>query len=296
MFSELDWKPIEFVVPAMPVAVKTQNESGKKVKKTDAMGNIVQDHRIIPKERPRMSYRSPKASGGIIDAVRQQYGASSDEFTAFHKGKPIVYTSENTTKFEAWIRKYFFNIYPSNLGIKNKNKYMQVDEIFLGCQRPNETAPCTLFRTNADFKSCKECLYRRKNLALDLEIFVKNDHHLDGDNVVKIVLDALNHVCFYDDGQFILKKAQMFFWAKEEHLKIKIGVVPPFFKQGNLCAGYAFRQLPVEIAKSYVEYLGKNCLMSDQFQDFIDYLDRCDRRAYIKNITLGLLKKKTEVK
>ena len=159
---------VSFIVPAMSFDVMTKNAAGKRVPKIGKDLRVQTVEKIIPKERPRFS----------------RVG-----------GKVHTFTPKGTSDFEAWIRRHFFLAYPSSGGVYWQGKGWPVADQFLGCRWWNEQRPCTRFCQGKDFLDCQACTMRRKNLGLALEVHLKDDRHMDLDNIIKIVLDALNSVC-----------------------------------------------------------------------------------------------------
>lgn len=271
-----EWGQLTFTVPAMSVDVYTKNKvTGKRVKKTDKQGRVVSTSKIIPKERPRFSVKKVKAKGG-------------EKFVGH------VRSGERTVDFESWIRKKFFEKYPGNCGVYVKKKAVAVHSVYLGCRWYGEDSPCTRYRKGADFLDCQVCRYRRKNLGLSLRVFLKDERHLDLDNVVKVVLDALEKVCFYNDSQFVRKQVDLFPNAESERLEVTVSVIPTGFSQGSLVGAYTINRLSVDEASDYINKLYSVCalpIMGDSFKDFLRYLGRCDERKYIGPLVESLLKK-----
>jgi len=261
-FIEEEWTPLSFTVPAMSVDIHTVDKvTKKKVKKRDASGNVLSDERIIPKERPRSARTK--------------------------RGKVVVYSSENTVNFEKWIRTNFFNKYKGSVGTYYKGKPIPVHSIFLGCREYGEKVPCAKYRQGRDFLDCQVCSYRRRNLALTLDVFLKDDRHIDLDNVCKIVLDALNKVCFYDDNQFIYKELKLNPYAEEERLEIKMGVLQPHFHKGSLGGVYPIKTLPIKQASEYIKGIATE-IQTRSLDDFFSYLRRCDKRKYVEGVIAEL--------
>lgn len=248
------WPSLQFDVPAMSVPVYTRDKhTGARVKKTDAAGCVLTASRIIAKERPRFSSKSHS-----------------------------VYSPENTASFEKWVRKHFFKAFPGSCGVYYKGKPWPVHTTFLGCRKYGQVSECDKYRKGRDFLDCRVCTHRRKNLSLCLYVFIKGERHLDLDNVIKIVLDSLNKVCFYDDSQFVVKHVEMVPYASEERLSIQIRVLPETFHSGrSLVGAYSINKLSEKDALSYISSLsqwGKDCVPDG----FYDYLLRCDNRKFIK--------------
>jgi len=251
------WPYISFYVPALAVPVYTVNAFKKKVVKKDAMGKPVMDSRIIPKERPRFG--------------KTKYG------------KSVTYTAPNTVSFEKHIRKCFFEACPGTHGIYYKGNPFPVHSMFLGCRCYNDDAPCIRFREGRDFLDCQVCSFRRKNLSINLNVFIKDDRQLDLDNVLKIALDALNKICFYDDTQFVVKKVFLIPYAEKEYLHIKLNVVDPVFNMGSFIGGYNIKKLAVPAAIEYINNIREHIKVGD-LNAFNAYLRRCDKRKYIEKL------------
>lgn len=258
-------KIVEWIVPGMSVDVYTKDKiTGKRVKKRDVNGKVVSVTKIMAKERPRFALTQKKDVFGKI------------------KFQKRVYSTSNTTDFESWIRTNFFKKYRSNYGVcTKKGKTIPVHEYFIGCMRYGKDVPCTDFRTGQDFKSCKNCKDRRKNLRLDLLVFLKDERHIDLDNIVKIVLDAMNSVCFFDDTQFTVKHVMLVPYAKQEQLAIRIYEQPVQWVNGSLVGNYPLHNLLVKDAREYVNYLYGVLGLSRYKDEFKDYLKRCDKRNLI---------------
>lgn len=239
----------------MSVDIFSKNkETGKRIKKTDALGNVMSTERIIPKGRPRFSMKTRH-----------------------------TYTPESTHDFEHWIRRKFFDAYPGNCGVYYKKAPFPVHSLYLGCRKIAEDRPCLRYRQGSDFLDCQVCLHRRKNLCLFLDIFLKDDRHLDLDNVVKIVLDAMNKVCFYDDGQFVVKDVCLYPFAEQEHLDVSFMSKPVQFVGGSLVGGYAIYRLPIKEAAEYVQAVAAT-VEAKEFDLFLAYLRRCDHRKYVEQL------------
>jgi len=256
------WPVLKFTVPAMSCDVYTKNKiTNKRVKKIGSNGQVVTVKKIIPKERPRFSSKSKS-----------------------------VFTPENTSSFESWIRNKFFEAYPGNCGVYVKNKAVPVHSAFLGCRTYGENVPCLKYRKGRDFLDCQVCQYRRKNLILNLNVYLKDERHLDLDNVVKIVLDALEKVCFFNDSQFVVKHVELIPHSEKEKLEIEIGVLPVTFKKGSLVGGYPISRLSVKEASDYITNFKNEFLMgADKVPELLEYLLRCDKRKYITLLAEGLL-------
>jgi len=125
-----------------------------------------------------------------------------------------------------------------------------------------------------------------------LKIYFKDEKICDIDNVIKIVLDALNSTCFYDDSQFILKEAKAYYNAIGEQIDISISKLSTTFEEGCLKAGYSFKKLSVKEALDYITFLIKSsAIVESSFFDFISYLRRCDGRKYVGELTVAYLKR-----
>jgi hypothetical protein len=257
MHAEVVWKPVEFTIPVMEVPVFTKDVTGKKVRKRNDRGGFVVDHRIMPKERPRFS-----GSG--------------------------VYSSPVTENFEKWIRQAFFKKYPGSYAVFYKGKPKPVDEYFLGCQRFGELKPCTRFRSGANFLDCQVCPYQRRNLGIDAMVYLRDDRAIDLDNILKVILDSLNKVCFYDDHLFIHKHIDVVTYAKDERIEVSMTVLSTIFASDSLIAGYKIKRLSVHESLAYIKYL--KTIMNTESGIFLAYLSRCDKRAYIQNRTIKDLK------
>jgi len=264
------WAPLVFTVPAMSFDVYTK-KNGKRVKKLDERGQVITTEKIIPKERPRFSVRTKR--------VQTASGFENKSFGHAH-------SAENTVGFESWVRKKFFEAYPGNCGVYYKNKPLPVHSLYLGCRWYGEETPCTRFRKGKDFMDCQVCRYRRKNLVLGLKVFLKDERHLDLDNVLKIVLDAMEKVCFYNDSQFVRKNVELIPYAKSERLEVTFSVLPTTcnIKEGSVIGGYSINKLSVKEASEYIGELTFNLGPSGWW---VDYLARCDKRKYIKGLTHG---------
>jgi len=254
---------VSFVVPAMSFDVKTTNAQGKKVNKIGPDGKVLTVEKIIPKERPR--------------------------FGRAKSGKTHTFTPQGTADFEAWIRRHFFQAYPSGGGVYWDGRGWPVNDYFLGCQWYGENCPCTRFKGVKDFLDCQNCTFRRKNLSLTMEVHLKDERHLDLDNMIKIVLDALNRVIFYDDTQFITKTVSLVPYSAEgEHIKIDIQAVPTQFVSGSIVGGYAIKRMVVDKARAYIKYLWKNISQAttpnQATAELAAYVRRCDGRKYVDDI------------
>ena len=256
-----DWGHLTFTVPAMSVDIFTKNKlTGKRVRKLGENGQVMSAERIIPKERPRFSTKNK-----------------------------VAYSATNTTNFESWIRKKFFETYPGTCGVYYKKKPLPTHSVFLGCRWYHEDVPCTRYRRGADFLDCQVCAYRRKNLVLHLRVFLKDERHLDLDNVVKVVLDALEKVCFFNDSQFVRKQVELFPYAESERLEISLSVLPVFFSNGSLVGGYSINKLSVDDASDYINNFKNQFLIGkDVIGDLVSYLLRCDSRKFIKTLPVVL--------
>lgn len=253
------WQPIRFNVLAMDVPVYTKDAQGKRVRKRDETGAVITDKRLIPKERPR---------------------------SALVQGKIKTHTASNTLEFEKWIRRKFFDHYPGNCGVYYKGKPMGVHSVFVGCEFFSEPdQACTRYRDGPDFIQCRNCSYRRRNLGLDLDIFLDDDRSLDVDNIIKVVLDSLNKVCFYDDSQFIRKSANLYTNAETEHMTVSITPLSHVFELNCLRAGYKISSLTVEDAGAYIKFLYANVIKNAVDRTgFFNYIRRCDKRAYTNKL------------
>lgn len=245
---------ISFYVPAMAVNVRTA--SGKKsVIKKDALGNNARDYRIIAKERPR-STRGGK-----------------------------TYTPQNTKKFESHIRDHFFKEFPPDYGIikevGGKNQTLPIHSIFLGCSEYGTGTPCTKYRKEVN--ACKVCKDRRKNLDISVVARLKNDRHIDADNILKIVLDALEGVCFYNDTQFYHKEIVVVPYAQEEGLVVSMQERPVDVLDGSVVCAYPVENMRVDTAKSYVKAILQG-LEKEQRNTALDYFCRRDSRKYLQEL------------
>lgn len=264
--KQVIWKPIKFIVPAMRIPVYTKDKlTKKKIKKKDAMGMQIYDTRIIPKERPR--------------------------FSKNNQGRTVVHSAPATEAFEKWIRDCFFKEYPGSHAVFYHGKAIPVDDYFLGCQHMLENVTCQRFRSGKDFLDCQMCQYRRRNLKLTAIVKLRDERVLDLDNILKIVLDAMNHVCFYDDSQFIEKHIELVQCAEEEQIEIEMSVLPNIFKYYSLRAGYSLKKLPVNESLKYIDYLKEHKIITTKNEGrFLAYLQRCDKRAYVKKQTITNIK------
>jgi len=262
---------VDFIVPAMAVPVMTTNAAGKKVVKRDHTGKAIVSYKVLAKERPR-------------------FGTSK-------RGVHITYNTQKTVDFESWIRRAFFNAYPGQGGVWYKGKAWPVHNQFIGCSSSGfqKCTVCTKFRQGKDFLDCQVCDSRRKNLSLCVEVHLKDERHIDLDNIVKIVLDSLNKVCYFDDTQFCMKKVILVPYAKEEHLRVKIGWVAPFYKSGSLVGIFSIKNMKVADAKEYAKILithfcgNKDEIVKESFDKLIAYLQRCDGRNYIATLEKEML-------
>ena len=254
---EISWPTLVFDVPSMSADVYTTVKVGgksRKVKKTDPLGRVLSTERVFAKERPRFT----------------------------KKGR--VFSSVRTTDFESHIRRHFFETYDSNFGVYYKKKPRGVHKFFLGCQKFGKETACTAYREGRDFLDCQVCNYRRKNLTINLLVYQKDDRAVDLDNMLKIVLDALNKVCYYDDAQFAEKTVKLVPYAKEEHLEVQIGVKEVIFENGSLIGGYNLKKLPVNEATLYLsEILWHHIQMRDN-EAYQDFVRRCDNRKYVEKV------------
>lgn len=247
---------IEFKVPAMSADVYT-SVGGKRKKKVDGFGHVVTTERVFAKERPRFS-------------------------------KGHVFSSQRTSDFESHIRRHFFDKYPSDAGVVRNGKIAQVSKMFLGCWKLGEP-DCTSFRTGIE--GCKKCPYRRRNLCADIKVYQKDARALDLDNVLKIVLDALNGVCYYDDSQFIRKHIEGFFYSEEEYLEVCLSVQPEFVKEGVVLGAYDLSKLSITEAEKYLASLCKTVRDDVPYKNvLLAWAKRCDSRKYIQKIEQELLK------
>lgn len=253
---------IAFMVPAMSVDIMTR-VGKRRVAKTNAVGQVLSTAKLIPKERPRFTKQGH------------------------------AFTSGRSSAFEAWIRKCFFKTYPGSIGVLWNGRGWPLHSEFVGCQkRGAENISCTDYRNKNEFVACKNCVHRRKNLRLDLDVYLADDRHLDLDNLIKITLDALNRVCFYDDGQFVEKHAYLYHHTTEQ-MRVSITQVEPHVV--NLAdglvwvGGYPIWKMPVTEAEAHARYLidiiaNTHGIAKDRV---FDYLMRCDGRAYINKIRNG---------
>jgi hypothetical protein len=251
-----------FEVPAMSVDVMTKNPlTGKKMVKRDDQGRPISVEKILPKERPRFGHTK--------------------------KGVPITFNTSHNIDFEEWIRHAYFQAYHSSCGVICNGKPWGTSNVFLGCQWLGEDHPCDRFRKGKDFEECKKCIYRRKNLSLVLGVYLKDDRHLDLDNLLKIVLDALNKVCYYDDMLFVDKRVLYIpYSAQKEHLTVAIAVLPEHLKDGSLVGGYSFKGLSATAAEQYATFLLEmpHTGIHANKKTFVEYIERCDGRTYISKL------------
>jgi hypothetical protein len=257
---------ISFIVPAMSFDVKTKNSDGKKVNKLGTDGRVKSVEKIIPKERPR-------------------FGRAAN-------GRTMTYTPKDTHDFEAWIRRHFFRTYPSSGGVWSGGRGWPVADQFLGCRWLGEKQPCQRFKAGKDFLDCQACTNRRKNLALNLEVHLKDERHLDLDNMIKIVLDALNRTFFYDDTQFVRKKVALVpYSVLGEHLNVQVSVLPTQFIAGSILGGYSIKNMVIEKAQAYIKTMWDTLCSSGKYtpeqatEELVAYVQRCDKRKYVE--TLG---------
>jgi Holliday junction resolvase RusA-like endonuclease len=230
MFDE-----VEFVIPAMKVAVKTK-VGKRKVMKRNPDGTPIYDYRIFAKERPRFARRG---------------------------GKAFVYNNPNTENFEKHIRLH----YPTD-----KHHY-------LGCRVYNEKECCKNFSVS----NCKGCKSRRKNLGIDIKVYLRDERHIDLDNILKIVLDALDKVCFFDDTQFAIKRIELIPNTEIEHLSVRLYAFNPYFVDGIPVGLYTLKNLPVEFAMAHIKDLFGR---TGNEEAFIAWVKRVEDRKQV----LGFLK------
>jgi len=260
MILKEPWEPIEFTISAMKFPVYTTNKlTGKKVIKKDDTNRQLFSEKIVSKERPRFSKRGQ------------------------------TFTAPNTVAFEKHIRKCYFEKYPSNNGVMNGGKIEPVGTQYLGCKLFSEQKPCTNFLATKDFAVCKKCVQRRKNLAVDLTVYLTDSRHLDLDNILKIVLDGLEHCFFYNDSQFALKKIALVPYAETERIECKFSALPVEFSQGSLKNNYAIKSLVREQA---IEYVKDICsyYIPDKETEFSQYLIRINSRKFIKETFFNFMK------
>ena len=245
---------IYFEVDAIPIKVKSRNKiTGKLVNKLSDRGLPVYAKRIIPKGRPRFAYSK--------------------------SGKKITYTPENTSSFEKHIKDCFFKEYgDSGKGIINDGKIYLSSNFFLGCKKFGDNKRCVDFRKGRNFEYCKKCKYRRKNLSIELTVMLKDNRHIDGDNILKVVLDSLNRVCFYDDTQFCRKFVEIIPNCDEEKLCVNIGVVKENLRLGSLVGGYDVLKFGSDDAKRYVLSLLDRDI---NIKELLNYFRKIDKRKYL---------------
>lgn len=242
------WHKLELTIPAMKFPVKTKNKITKKTEnKKDAFGTIIYSEKIVPKERPRFNSHTGHA-----------------------------HSAPNTVAFEKHIRQQFFKQYPSNNIVKTTKGMEQVGRTFLGCKQYGNTTPCYLFKQG--FKDCKTCKYRRKNLKITTKVFLIDDRHIDLDNVLKIILDALEHVCFYNDSQFAYKQIELIPFAQSERIESVMETLPVEFSDNSLKHAYAIRQLPMKLALTYIQELFTYKIVS---LNFFNYINRSEKRKAV---------------
>jgi hypothetical protein len=232
---------IKFIVPAIDVPVYTK-KGNKRVKKKTSFGKVITTNKILPKERPRFS-------------------------------KTGIYTSTNTVLFSEHIRKCFFDKYDYK-GVFYKGEPFKTYQ-FLGCTWFGEDKPCNRY-IDKDFRTCSSCRYRRKNLYLYLRVFLKNERHIDLDNIVKIVLDSLEKTCFFNDSQFSKKEVDLIPYSESERLEISLSVMPTHFKHGSLVGAYTLKNLTIDDAYNYIKNIITNA--PDIKEDVLKYVKRCDNR------------------
>jgi len=176
-------------------------------------------------------------------------------------GKGFVYNNPNTTKFEKHIRQN----YPTNhMG-------------YLGCRVYNEKEPCVRYNNPNE---CKKCKSRRKNLGIEIQVFLRDARHIDLDNILKIVLDSLEKVCFYDDTQFAIKHIELVPNSETEYLGVKIYAFNTYFHKGTPVGLYTLKNLPVEFALAYVKDLW-NAKRPDVQISFIEWVKRVEDRKQV---------------
>ena len=249
------WEDKEIVISAMKFPIKTKNSiTGKKCIKKDEQGATLFVEKIIPKERPRFS--------------------TVGKFVKTH-------SAPNTVAFEKHIRKCYFTKYSSGQAVKTPKGIEQVGTQYLGCKLLNETKPCTLFLQDKDFKNCKKCKQRRKNLSINVKVFLKDSRHLDLDNILKIVLDALEHTFFYNDSQFVKKHIVLIPYAETERIECKFSVLPPVFEDYVLKNAYSIKDLKIDEALTYITWLSKHITISEFF---LSCIKRMDIRAKVTNL------------
>jgi len=247
-------RSLEFEVPAMRLAVKSKGRV-----KRDASGATVFTERIVPKGRPRLG-RTKNVNG--------------------QPGKSVTYTPDSTSKFEKHIRDSFFKAYEPKHGVIAGNKTVGVHNEFMGCAQYGEGFACLEYRKCRDFSACKGCRSRRKNLEVKVVAFLKDDRHIDGDNILKIVLDAMEKVVFYDDTQFYKKSIKIIPHAETERISIEVQVVEEHMSLGSLVCAYDFKLLSVANANEYARRF-------THLQEFLEYLRRRDKRKYIEELSHG---------
>jgi len=277
--SNTTWKALDLIIPAYKSPTYTKR-GGKRIKKVDSNGNYIFTEKIIPKERPRFSAKVVKVNGTF-------------------KASGHAHSSPTTALFEKWIRKQFFDQYPGNSGVYVDGNVSQVHKFFMGCRKYGSNTACTDFRSGQDFKHCKACAYRRKNLSMSLKVFLKDERHLDLDNVVKIVLDALEKTFFYNDSQFVHKDVRLFPNSDKERLEASFSIVPTMFTNQTLVGAYPIKNLSVEEASEYITtlYRGlKVCEKPEAFVAFVKYLRRTDSRKYVTKLLHTLLENDNLIK
>lgn len=124
----------------------------------------------VPKQRPRM--------------IRQSIAYNPDEPIPMQSRatkQGIVYTPAKTRRYEQLVQEIY-------------NSEIKHDEFY------DKGIPL-VFRVKAFFAIPKSWSKRKQQQALDGELDVTK--RPDGDNILKICMDALNGVAFYDDAQII---------------------------------------------------------------------------------------------
>jgi len=182
-------------------------------------------------------------------------------------GKGFVYNNPNTTKFEKHIRQHYPTNHPG----------------YFGCRVYCEKEPCKKYGNTAE---CKKCKSRRKNLGIDIKVFLRGERHIDLDNILKIVLDGLEKVCFYDDTQFAIKHIELIPNSETEHLEVKLYAFNPYFYLGIPIGLYTLQNLPVEFAVAHIKDLWNQV---DDKEGFIAWVKRVEDRKQVLNVLSELV-------
>lgn len=258
---------LSFTVNGMPVTVKTKDKlTGRQRAKIDDKGQAITRCVLLPKARARFRMQGSQVH---------------------------TYTPKDNEDFEAWIRKACFAKYPTNNAVARGREFWGVHKQLLGCAEYSQDVSdtgCRKHLVGVDFSECKKCKYRRKNLGLDLKVYLADDRHIDLDNLIKIVLDALNKVCFYDDGQIVVKHAELYTNSSTEQMQVRLFSIPEVVNACWDSGTYSFsglynvKNLAQGDAQNYVSKLLGTMTNLHIRQQFIDYIKRVDTRSYITKL------------